>query len=177
MERSGLVGNADEILAASAQQQREIADFNNWRAANPSKNMDDYVAQRFPGTSPSDFSHRSNLAEMVVDQQMIDAGWLPADSLKTSLSGGAGQGIDHVYVKIDADGDITEVFVLETKSGNATLDPGQMSEEWIDGRLSDSLTDDAFNAVLFNGYTPVLARVDLFGALSLEKLDGLRTVG
>ena len=182
MERSGLVGNADEILAASAQQQREIADFNNWRAANPSKNMDDYVAQRFPGTDPSDFSHRSNLAEMVVDQQMIDNGWLPADSLKTSLPGGAGQGIDHVYVKVDADGDITEVFVLETKSGNAGLDTGQMSREWIEGpelrdsRLNDALTEDALDAVTFTGYTPVLARVDLFGEVSLEKLDDLRTV-
>lgn len=90
-------------------------------------------------------AEKGNLGEMLMDQYYIGMGYTPIHQPRvTDLEHKSGQGIDGVYEKTNPDG--TKSYVIaDAKVNSARLNKGladgtdQMSDEWIDKRLDDSV--------------------------------------
>ncbi len=85
---------------------------------------------------------KGNLCEMMMDQYYISQGYTPLHDRVTSLDDKGHQGIDGVYEKTNPDGSKSYV-IADAKYGQSplgnTMDGKQMSEDWIDNRLDDSV--------------------------------------
>lgn len=86
---------------------------------------------------------KGNLAEMIMDQYYISQGYTPLHERVTSLDQKGHKGIDGIYEKEGPDGK-KQYVIADAKYGQSPLGDTkdgtkQMSEDWIDDRLDDSV--------------------------------------
>jgi len=183
-QANGLIRSASELRTAYISQRERIFDWYRWKGDNPNGTIRQYIGHVEPDIGGNLNNWQGNLGEMLADQKMLDAGWIPGHQLKGELDEGLGStGLDHVYFRVDGDGFVTDAVVMETKTGGAWLGTTvhgnqQMSQAWIEGlggeanRLEDALTADAYFDVGEIGYRSVLATAKYNGDVSFTILDG-----
>jgi hypothetical protein len=91
----------------------------------------------------------------------------------TDLNAVTHQGIDGVYYKPDGQ---PPYIIGEAKYGSSTLSTlsdgtKQMSDDWINPRLSDSVGNDLADEIFASGYDSILVKVDFSGNVLNYLLD------
>jgi hypothetical protein len=124
---------------------------------------------------------KGNYGEMKTDIAMAEKGFSRiSDETITSLDDSGHKGIDGIYENSEKDGS-PKFCIIESKFGSSQLsetdDGKQMSENWIDKRLDDSVGKEKADGIrmekLMNpgNVESLLSKIDSNGNVTFNKLD------
>ena len=118
-------------------------------------------------------ARKGNVGEMGTDVDLVEIGWTPEQRRITDIDAPTQRGLDHVYSK---PGPPKAYLILDSKFGTSklsTLADGtrQMSETWIERRLTDAFGKNAAREIINSGYDAVVANVSASGEIRYSLLD------
>ena len=145
------------------------------KTAQQKKAIDDVESGK---TELNTNARKGNYGEMKTDVDLESKGYEPLHKKVTDIDGPTEQGIDHVFKK----GDPPKYYVVESKYNTSNLKnlkdgTRQMSDDWISGRLNDSVGKDVADEIRASGFERVVARTSPDGTITYKKVgaDGYET--
>ncbi|WP_076752634.1 PAAR-like protein [Elizabethkingia anophelis] len=121
----------------------------------------------------SSSARKGNFGEMAADRDMMNKGYDPLHERLTDIDAPTHQGIDGVFKDPDPP---PKYVVVDAKYGQAglnTLADGtrQMSDDWIQDRLANTVSRQEMRQMMTNGYERVVAKVDEAGNITYRKVN------